>query len=165
MKVKLKRIISFMLIAIILVVGVEIYNFLKAPSPINPYSINSKSSKKKVLIATQKSDFKDLVVKNVIKHYEEQDIYISVIDVTKLTDIKAEEWDRIIIFSAIRYYKLNDTVDQFIKNEKDSNRIFLYNTSNSTQLKTDNIDTVTSASQKIDVDKCTSVIINLIHNL
>lgn len=113
---------------------------------ISPYSINSDDGGNRVLIATQKSGYKDSVMAEIADHYQGEDIYISVIDVTQLSTVKPADWDKIVIFSAIKVYQFHPSVKEFLDRQSDNGKIFLYNTSDGSRMQYDDIDTVTSAS-------------------
>jgi hypothetical protein len=128
----------------------------KTPS----YSVNIDAGQNRILIATQKTEFKDAVMQAITEHFENQNIFISVIDVRQLPDIDAAEWDKIVIFSAIKMYKFHPGIVKFLEGQNNTGKIFMYNTSGGTVMSSDGIDTVTSAS--INPQGAVSTIINRI---
>ncbi len=166
-KVLIGSFITLLALAVVLLGVILTYKFVKTQGVIDSYIINSDKNSKKVLIATQKSNFKDSVMQNVTAYYSGQPIFLSVIDVTQLRKVKADPWDIIIIFSTIESNKLNPAAEKFIKDERDHTKIFVFNTADSGMWKnsTVGIDCVTSASKKTNVDRYSSDIINAIGKL
>lgn len=115
---------------------------------LSPYSINSDTGNPRVLIATQKSEYKDSVMDEISRHYKGGDIYISVIDVAQLSGVQPAEWDKIVIFSAIKVYQFHPAVVKFLDRQSGSysGRIFMYNTSEGSNMRYGDVDAVTSAS-------------------
>lgn len=166
-KVIIGPFITLLALAVVLMGVILTYKLVKSQGVIESYIVNSEENSKKVLIATQKSNFKNTVMQNVTAYYSGQPIFLSVIDVTQLGKVKADPWDIIIIFSTIESNKLNPAAEKFIKDERDHNKIYVFNTADSGRWKnnTIGIDCITSASKKTNVDKYTSDIINAIDKL
>jgi hypothetical protein len=130
---------------------------------ISSYSINSDNSKNRILIATQKTNYKDDAMQAIIGNFDKQNVFISVIDVRQLPNIVSDDWDKIIIFSAIKMYEFHPGIVKYLKNSKNDDRIFMYNTSGGTLMTYGEIDTVTSAS--INPQNAASEIINAINSV
>jgi hypothetical protein len=126
----------------------------------SPYSINSENSSSRILLAVQKSAFKDEVLNSIAAACQGTDLYISVVDVDTLPEIKPDEWDKILIFSAIMMWRFYPAAEKFLKGRGDDGKIFMYNTSESTQMKYGNIDTLTTAS--VQPEKCADVLLSVI---
>lgn len=166
-KVLIGSFITLLALAVVLLGVMLTYKFVKTQGVIESYIVNSEKNSKKVLIATQKSNFKNSVMQNVTAYYSGQPIFLSVIDVTQLAKVKGDLWDKIIIFSTIESNKINPAAEKFVKDERDHTKIFVFNTADSGMWKnnTIGIDCITSASKKTNVDKYTSDIINAIDKL
>lgn len=113
---------------------------------LEPYTINNENSEKQILIAAQKTAFKNDVMDEIISKYKNENVYISVIDVRQLPDVSIDQWDKIIIFSAIKMYKFHPGIETFLKGIQAKNKIFMYNTSTSTIMDYDGVDSITSPS-------------------
>ncbi len=153
---KILRNILILLIVLIFMSGVMLYAFkLAYPQRIiKDYEINNASSKKKILIASQESEFKKLIVDNLVKLLENDSIYIKIIDVTALSAISNDNWDAIVIINSCEAGKMHKDVSKFIKNFGEKNKIVLLTTSGSGKWKPRNIeiDSISSASKKEDID-------------
>jgi hypothetical protein len=110
------------------------------------YDINPENSGTRILIAVQKSSFKDAVLDSVAAACRGRDIHIRVVDVDALPDTDINDWDKIIIFSAIMMWEFYPAVEDFLETSENKDKIFMYNTSGSTRMQHENIDTITSPS-------------------
>ncbi|MFC1546513.1 hypothetical protein ACFL4O_02210, partial [bacterium] len=101
-----------------------------------------------------KNDLLGKLVDNLSFH-SVQKIYISVIDVTSLAEVKEEDWNAIIIINTIEWYKLQKDAEAFINSAKSPEKIIVLATSGDGNMKpkTSRIDTITSASKIDTVDQ------------
>ncbi|MDR1931655.1 MAG: hypothetical protein LBQ57_02415 [Spirochaetales bacterium] len=125
-----------------------------------PYSINPPDSGTRILIAVQKSPFKDAALDAVAAACLGQNIHISVVDVDDLPAAGINAWDKIIIFSAIMMWDFYPAVKDFLDAAGNTDKIFMYNTSGSTRMRYKDIDTLNSAS--VDIDACVSDLLAVI---
>jgi menaquinone-dependent protoporphyrinogen IX oxidase len=124
------------------------------------YSINPENSGTRILIAVQKSPFKDAVLDSVAAVCRGRDIHISVVDVDALPSADAASWNKIIIFSSIMMWKFYPAVENFLATLENTDKVLMYNTSDSTRMQYGNIDTISSAST--EVTACASALVAVI---
>jgi len=86
------------------------------------------------------------VVEYLLKHDSDYDIYYRIIDVSRLADISANDWDAIIILHTWEIWKPEPNTERFIKKQYDQNKIFILSTSGSGDNKIEGTDGITSAS-------------------
>jgi hypothetical protein len=144
---KKRVIVGIIVVAFIVVGGVGIWFLTYSWQPIlKPDEINTPEAAVSVLIAAQGRTHKIKTLDIISDYYTGKDVYISIIDVSNLPDVNINEWDYIILFSAIRMYKLNSDVEAFLKRTVEDKRILLFNTSDGTQMGYGNVDSITAAS-------------------
>jgi hypothetical protein len=150
---KRNKIVGIIIIACIAVSGIVLWFVIYSWQPrLKPYHINTPEASARILIAAQGRSHKIKTLDIISKYYTGKDVYISVIDTDGLSEAPITGWDYIVLFSAIRMYKLNSQVEAFLKRAADDTRIFLFNTSGGTQLGYGDVDTITSASTKARSD-------------
>ena len=146
MKNKKNVVVGILTAACIVVGGIAVWFVIYSWQPtLKPFHVNTPDASVHILIAAQGRSHKIKTLDIILEYYTGKDVYISVIDVGSLHDVNSTVWDYIVLFSAIRMYKLNPDVEAFVKRTPDDKRIFLFNTSGGTQLGTA-VDTITSAS-------------------
>ena len=128
----------------------------------DPIMINSSTLDNKLLVATQQSEYKDEITKKITDHFIGKDIFISVVDVTKLEKISRSHFDAFVIIHTNERWRPPYEVKVFLDETKDSNNIFLVSTSGEGDLITEGIDGITSASELIDVQEDVDTTINWI---
>ncbi|MBO0340310.1 hypothetical protein [Flagellimonas profundi] len=85
---------------------------------VEPYTVNSENFGRKLLIATQGSDFKDALVQDVITHYKNDSVFIKVIDVSGLPQVNHQDFDGILLVHTWEYNKPPQVVEEFIGDSK-----------------------------------------------
>jgi len=115
MKTKLLKIIGIILGTLIglVLVAFGIYVFLFYPREAEPFEIKTANPTQKILIATQGSDFKNMLTKVLCDSLNKSSVYIKGMDVEDLAEVNEEDWDRILIFNSF-LIQLNGSVDRFI---------------------------------------------------
>lgn len=138
------------IIVVALVVLFGVYLLLNRQGVVEPYAVGSPAMDKKVLIASQGSDFKNAVVESLTTYLEKKQAYVKVIDITSLSEVNEDEWDAVILIHTTEYSKLQPDVDQFLGRATDLDRVVLLTTSGSGDWKTDkyDVETITSASKR-----------------
>jgi hypothetical protein len=150
MKIKNKKraIIIGVIAASVVIAGVVLawyFSYVWQPK-IKPYEINTSDASAHILIAAQGKDYKKDTLEVIANHYAGKDVFISVIDISGLSDVNVEKWDYLVLFSAIQMYELDPDVQEFLNHVGEDERILLYNTSGGSQIGFGNIDAITSAS-------------------
>ncbi len=162
MDVKWKKISIIVIVVLAVVVGggALLYRTLNSQSVIEAYGVNTSEASHKVLIATQGSSFKKTVLKEIASYYEGKDIYIEVVDATKLDEVDMEHWEFVQILSTIESGKPLKEVSEFLS-YYDSEKCAVYYTSGSGKYNNSDseIQVITSASSGKNVDDCVDSII------
>ena len=162
MKKRLLRITGFVFGAIagLIVVGFAIYVILYFPRKAESFEINQANQTKNILIATQGSGFKDILVKTLCDSLGATSVYIRGIDVRDLAGVNEEEFDKIIIVNSF-IIRLNRNVERFIEQSSMPEKVLMFVTSGGAdwqpqrQLK---VDAITSASREVYVDELVQLI-------
>lgn len=130
MKTKLLKIIGIIFggFAGLVLVGFAIYVILYYPRKAKFFEINTDYPTKKILIATQGSDFKDTLAKILCDSLKKSSVYIKGIDVGELAEVNDEDWDRILIINSFIIW-LNKSVDRFITRAVTPGKILVFITS------------------------------------
>jgi hypothetical protein len=120
---------------------------------------------KSILIATEKSDYKNKLVDMLSEEFKKKGFYIKVIDVTyssiSIDSVIIYDWKTIIIINSIKAGRLNWYVENFIMNNNLDSKIILINTSDSGNAKTNhNIDAITTASNMNQTDTIKDLILD-----
>ena len=124
------------------------------------FETNSSNLNKSLLIATQGSDFKDALVKNVIDYYKEDSIYIKVIDVSSLTSIDPANYSALLVIHTWENWKPPVSVKLFIERTmSNKNKIVVFTTSGAGNYAIDEIDAITGESKIEDLMVFTDKII------
>ena len=135
-----------------------------APKPMVTSTIGAIDSKNRILIASQKSEFKEDIVSKVVKGFEEGQVFIEVIDLANLSNKSAEDYKAIVILNDYKFFRINKQTKKFLKNVNDYNRkkIVLLTTAGSPKLmiKSSEINAISSASIIEDTDTISDRIIN-----
>lgn len=123
------------------------------------------SSKNKILVASQGSDFKKQLVDKLVNSLKNQSIYIKVTDVTRLSTVDLEGWNAIVIINTCEGGIMQKDVSNFLDNNKDINKVIVLTTSGSGvwQPKDIKIDSISSASRKQDINKINEYLYNKIN--
>lgn len=106
----------------IIIIGFAIYVYKFYPRTADSYEIVVTNPKEKVLIATQSTEFKNLLVKNLCDSLKSKSVYVKVIDIDKITEVGSDNWDRILIINSF-IIQLNKEINNFLK--KDSTKKIL----------------------------------------
>jgi len=156
MKTKLLKIAGIVLGAVagLFLVGFTIYVILYFPRKAVPFEVNSADQAKSILIATQGSGFKDILVKTLCDSLKQSSIYIKGIDVKDLAEVNEENWNKIIIINSF-VIRLNKNIERFIDHSSTPGNVLLFVTSGGAdwqpqpQLK---VDAITSASREVYIE-------------
>lgn len=120
-------------------------------------------SKHKILIASQKSKFKEAVVEKVRASLYTMDCFVNSIDLKHLRDESTEDYDAIVILNTIWARRLNGKVRKFFKNinENERYKVILISTAKGEDWKTkeEGLFAITSASKINEVEAIANLII------
>ena len=130
------------------------------------FNTNSIEYNRKLLIATQGSEFKNQLTKNVVNHYKLDSIFIRVIDISHLEDIEPKSFNAILVLHTWESLKPPIVVETFMNNSiAHQNRIVVLTTSGNGSYKMEDIDAITGASNMANIDLFTERIIKRIDPL
>lgn len=126
------------------------------PRAADPFEVNSPALEKKLLIATQSSEFKDRLVGSLVAEYAHQNVYIKVIDVSQIGQTTAVKWWGIVIINSSLMDKINAHVQTSLNSLKRAENIVVVTTSGGgdfvpTGLKVDGITTASKLSAVDDI--------------
>ncbi|ARM72393.1 hypothetical protein LMxysn_0758 [Listeria monocytogenes] len=120
MKKPLKISLILVGIAVVIFAGVMLsYRFLKSMDVTESAEVNKSATGNHVLLATQGSKFKDSVMDQVKKDMEGKNVHISIIDTTKLDKVKADDYDKVVLFTTVQSDDIPENVTTFMNDNKD----------------------------------------------
>ncbi|EAC2498452.1 hypothetical protein FZ030_02655 [Listeria monocytogenes] len=116
----MKKPLKISLIAVVIFAGVMLsYRFIKSMDVTENAQINKSATGDHVLLATQGSKFKDSVMDQVKKDMEGKNVHISIIDTTKLDKVKADDYDKVVLFTTVQSDDIPENVSTFMNDNKD----------------------------------------------
>ncbi len=132
----------------LLFVLATLYRIEYAMETVTSFEVNTayKNTNHTLLIATQGSAYKDTITKGVITHFQSQDVYIQVIDVTHLEHIIAQEYTAILILHTWEMGKAPQEVVSFLNKCVTCDHIVVMSTSGDGVSKIQGIDALSGAS-------------------
>lgn len=114
---------------------------------VTPYTINETQFGKKLLIATQGSDFKHEVTTGIANHFKSDSISIQVIDIKQLKEIAPQDYDVLVVIHTWEYGEPPAAVNAFLdKTITKKDKIIVLTTSGEGSYKTENIDAIAGES-------------------
>lgn len=112
-----------------------------------PYTVNETQFNKKLLIATQGSDFKNQVTRAIVDHYKADSVYIQVIAIEELEDVDPKDFDALVVIHTWEYGKPPPAVKEFINGSKPfNNKLVMLTTSGAGTYKMEAIDAIAGES-------------------
>jgi len=127
------------------------------------YEVNTQNLEKKLLLATQGSDYKNTVTQAIVDYYKSDSIYLKVIDVSVLNEIVPADYDAILVLHTWEYEKPPAEVATFIERTSSyQDKIVILTTSGPGTSKMEGVDAITGESILDDVPR---VVDNIIKRL
>lgn len=105
------------------------YVIINQQGVIEPFNKGNPNSVNKILIASQGSEFKNNLVKNILSQLKSDKNYFSVIDCTTLGNENEEDWDAIIIIHTLQVHEMPEEARVFLSEANDPTKIMLVSTS------------------------------------
>ena len=127
---------------------------------IESFEVNNKNLPDKVLIASQSSEFKSTTVSAIIDELSDKELYIKVIDVTRLESIDEDPWNAVIILHTWEYNKPQEDASNFIDKTNTPEKLIVIATAGDGNLRIKGIDGISSASKLNEVDSMVSYVIS-----
>ena len=155
-KTRLLRVVGIIFgsLAGLVLAAFAIYVILYYPREAESFEINTLNPTRRILIATQGSDFKDTLTNAICDSLTQSSAYIRGIDVGDLAGVNGEDWDRILIINSF-IIRLNKDVDRFITRTLAPEKILVFVTSGGADWLPQpefTVDALTSASKKVYID-------------
>ncbi len=144
--------------------GFLIYVYLYYPRQAEPFEIKTENPQKRILIATEGSEFKNLLVKNLCDSLQKSSVYIKGVDVGDLKRIDAKHWDRILVINTFMVWP-SKNVHRFVDGALDPEKILLMVTSGGADWQPNSdlrIDAFTSASRREHISDLSRLIVGWI---
>jgi hypothetical protein len=140
---------------VLLVIAFGIYLMVNRQSVAEPFEVGSPDMDRKILIATQGSEYKDIMVDTLTARLKGEDIYISVIDISGLNEIDQKDWDAEVIIHTTEGWKLPDPVKEYLDRMENPDEVILLITSGGGNWKPEDckVDVLTSASKVSDIQE------------
>jgi hypothetical protein len=115
------------------------------------FAVNDSSLQPRVLIATQKSEFKGAVVGEIVEHFKSWPAYVKVIDVSALDQIDESQWTAIAVVHTWEMRKPPAAVGAFVQRVRDPHKVIALTTSGRGDFKLEGgVDVISSASVMLD---------------
>ncbi len=155
MKVLKKVLIVLSSLIILAVIAFGIYLLINIQDVAESFEVGSPGMSKKILIASQGSKYKNLMVDNLTSRLKGEDVYISVIDISGLNEINQEDWDAQIIIHTTEAWKLPEPVKKYLEKINNPDEVILLITSGNGVWKPEDckVDILTSASKVADISE------------
>lgn len=115
-------------IFIILVLFVS-YILKNQQDHIDSFQVGNQNAPYKILVASQGSDFKEKMVDRIIREWDCDSIYLSILDCTDLNKSHLEGWNAYIIIHTMQVHKMPKQTDLFLKQFTDLSKVTLVSTS------------------------------------
>ena len=159
----LYRILAVMVVFFLFLVW---YQYKYSMDVVAPYTINAPTLEKKLLIATQGSDFKDKVTSGIVNHFKSDSVYIEVVDVESLNVIDPDDFNALVIIHTWENWKPPLSVQSFIeKYGNESNKIIVLTTSGDGDYTMDGVDAIAGESKLSEVPLYINNIIDRLNKL
>jgi hypothetical protein len=167
MKILKRILIGIGAIIVLFVIIFGIYLLMHRQGVAESFEVGSADSARKILIATQGSEYKKLMVDTLTSRLKGEDVYISVIDISTLTEISQEDWNAEVIIHTTEGYRLPEVVKEYLGRVENPDEVMLLITSGGGEWKPEDckVDVLTSASRVTDIPENANIIENKINSL
>ncbi len=168
MNKKLKiTLISVGILVAVFVVLMVIYSIVFGMDVIETSEIGKPDAPVKILIASQGSEFKNALVGKITDALKGDDVFIYITDTTKLPEAPMDDYKAVVLIHTVEAWKLEKHVELYLSKTGDLSNLVLVSTSGGGDWKTDkyDVDTITSASKKVELDPVASEVISRVKNI
>ena len=154
-------------VIIILIALFAVYLLINRQGVVEGYEAGTTGATGRLLIASQGSKFKNAAVERVIADLAEDSLYVRVIDVTSLGEIKEKEWDAILVLHTTENWRLQTDVKEYLERAQELDKVIVVTTSGSGEWKSDEyeVDILTSASKNDELPALTDRITEKIRSI
>jgi hypothetical protein len=150
MKIVQRGIIIIGSLLMLAVTGMTGYKIIYSQGIAEAFEMNSSELETRVLIATQRSAFKNALVASVAKRLAKKPAYINVIDVTALPELQTDEWSALVFITTCQSSEMQKDVRTYLKQINAFENVVLLTTSGSGTWTPEEltVDSISSASRK-----------------
>lgn len=128
------------------------YKFKYSMDKVVSSTINSPELERSLVIATQGSEFKNAVTNNIVNGFENDSIFIRIIDISNLTEIDPKDHSAIILIHTWENWRPPMSIKEFVDRTIDhKDKIVVMTTSGEGSSKMKNVDAITGESIKDNV--------------
>jgi hypothetical protein len=110
------------------------------------FEVGDPQATRRVLIATQGSEFKDAVVAGVVEHLKARAAHIKVIDISMLSGVDERDWNAVVLIHTWEMRKPPEAARVFVERVGSSGKLVVLTTSGAGDFKMEGVDAITSAS-------------------
>jgi hypothetical protein len=106
-------------------------------------------SKNRVLVAGERSEFKDAVIARVVQALEKEACYVKLMDVDDLTGESTKPYRAVVLVNSCWFWRLRRPVLKFLAKAKEKEKVILLTTAGNDEWREKDIrvDAITSASK------------------
>jgi hypothetical protein len=167
MKILKRALIVLGSLIVLFVIAFGVYLFVNIQDVAEAFEVGSPDSSRKILIASQGSEYKNLMVDTLISRLKGEDVYIRVMDISGLKEVDQKDWDAEIIIHTTEGYRLPEVVKEYLERIEDTYEVMLLVTSGSGKWKPEDckVDVLTSASKITDIAVKANIIENKIESV
>ena len=157
-----KKIVLFILSLVLLLSLLVIwYKYEYSMEKAEEFQVNSSEYNRKLVIATQGSDFKNAVTNDLVNHFKQDSIFIKVIDVSSLPEINPKNFNAVVLIHTWENWKPPLVVKEFInRTTAEKDKIIVLTTSGQGSCKMEGVDAITGESKLEETDFFTKAIID-----
>lgn len=146
----------------LILIAYMIYVYLFYPREAEPFEISTLGAEKSILIATQKTEFKDALIRVLCDSLKRDSVSIRGIDLDDLYTVHPDEWDRILLVNSF-IINLNRDIRSFIDLHPVEDKTLVLVTSGGADWEPEKdleVDAITSASRKVYIPQITDLILS-----
>ena len=168
MKKWIKVVLIILSVPIILIIALlSAYIIMNWQGVIDPYQVGDPNAPKKVLIASQGSDFKNILLEDMVGQLKSDNIYMSIIDCTSLKKDNSTDWNAIVIIHTTKVHQMPKYVSTYLQRFSDLSRFILVSTSGGgDEMITEfEVDAISTASRLSDANKIASRVVSKVENI
>jgi hypothetical protein len=130
------------------------YIIVNQQGVIQPFHVGNANAKYKILIASQGSSFKEVLVERYVNELKNDSTFISILDCTELDESYVDNFDAFIVIHTMQIHKIPEEADIFLHKLPDLSRVVLVSTSGAGDEHYEklDIDGISSASRLSAID-------------
>jgi hypothetical protein len=145
---KKKITLSITVLGLLFILFAVWYKYQYSMDTAKSFEVNTSMLDRKLIIATQGSEFKNEITKNIVEFYKPDSIYIKVVDISSLSEIDPQNWNALVIMHTWENWKPPIDVKAFIdRTQAFHNKIVVLTTSGQGSFKMKGIDAITGESK------------------